>query len=356
MKCLAAKIAAVGLIPSRAMAMPLGEFLDRYIAQRTDHKPNTTKSIDQARQLLMGYFGADRSLDKMTAADADNWRNDLRTKGYRPAPVATHIKRAKQMFQYAMDGEILERNPFAKLKAPQQVDKSREVFIDQETIHRVIEAAPNAEWRLVIALARYGGLRPPSKILALKWSDVDWERERFTVFSPKVEHLPSRGMRVVPIFPELRPYLEEAFELAPERAIYVIKSYRKGQQNLRTQFQRIIRKAGIEPWERLFHNLQSSRQTELTEVFPAHVVAKWLGNTVQIATLHYLQVTEDHFRRAAETGAVTLQNPVQQPAAPSGTESQTESEYTEKSGFCETERFEAIPCGVGQYPRQESNL
>ena len=31
-----------------------------------------------------------------------------------------------------MEGEILKRNPFAKLKAPQQVDKSREVFVSQE--------------------------------------------------------------------------------------------------------------------------------------------------------------------------------------------------------------------------------
>src|SRR5713101_2890526 len=114
---LATKLAAVGLIPRRAMARPLSEFLDNYIAQRTDHKPNTTKTIDQARRLLVGYFGADRSLDMITVADADNWRNDLRTNGYKPATVATQIKRAKQMFQHAVDGEILERNPFAKLKA-----------------------------------------------------------------------------------------------------------------------------------------------------------------------------------------------------------------------------------------------
>lgn len=353
---LATKMTAVGLIPRRATVRPLGEFLDSYISQRTDHKPNTTKTIDQARRLLVDFFGPDRSLDKMTVADADNWRNDLRAKGYKPATVATHIKRAKQMFQHAVDAEILERNPFAKLKAPQQIDKSREAFIDQGTIRKVIEAAPNTEWRLIIALARYGGLRTPSETLSLKWSDVDWEHERFTVHSPKLEHLPGRGVRVVPIFPELRPYLEEAFELASEGTLYVIKGYRDGNQNLRTQFERIIHKAGTEPWERLFHNLRSSRQTELTETFPAHVVARWLGNTVQIATQHYLQVTEDHFRRAAKSGAGALQNAVQQPAAPFGIESQTESKEPEIPAFCESERFEAVSCGMGQYPRQESNL
>ena len=33
---------------------------------------------------------------------------------------------------------------------------------------------------------------------------------------------------------------------------------------------------------------------------PIHVVCKWLGNTTTIASKHYLQVTDAHFREAAE--------------------------------------------------------
>jgi hypothetical protein len=178
---LAGKLAAVGLIARRVPAGPLAEFLDSYIAGRTDHKPSTAKTIAQARRLLVAHFGADKPLNKITAADAENWRNTLRAR-YKPATVGTHIKRAKQMFQHAVDGEILDRNPFAKLKAPKQVDKSREVFIAQETILRVIEAAPDTEWRLIIALCRFGGLRCPSEVLRLEWGRIDWERDRFTVF------------------------------------------------------------------------------------------------------------------------------------------------------------------------------
>jgi hypothetical protein len=76
--------------------------------------------------------------------------------------------------------------------------------------------------------------------------------------------------------------------------------------NLRTQFLRILDKAGIEPWPKLFQNLRSSRQTELTETWPAHVVCAWIGNSEVIARDHYLQITDDHFAAAAgvkeETG------------------------------------------------------
>ena len=50
--------------------------------------------------------------------------------------------------------------------------------------------------------------------------------------------------RIVPIFPELRPYLLEAFEQAEVGAEYVIARYRTTNINLRTQLNRIISRAG----------------------------------------------------------------------------------------------------------------
>jgi len=353
---LASRLAGLGLIAKRVDVRPLGDFLDTYIAGRTDHKPNTTKTLDQARQRLVAYFDAKRPLDDITAADAENWRNDLRLQGYKPATIATHVKRAKQMIQSAVDTGMLSHNPFAKLKAGQQTDKSREEFISQATIYSVIEAAPDVDWRLIVALARFGGLRCPSEVLALEWRFIDWARDRFTVFSPKCEHLRNGGTRVVPIFRELRPYLTEAFEQAKPGEVHVISRYRGTCKNLRTQFERILRKAGVPPWERLFHNLRSSRQTELTEVFPAHVVASWLGNSVRVATQHYLQTTEEHFQRGAQYGAQVAQNPTQQAAALGGTDLYESTQASPDSGLCETVLIETKACGLGEYPRQESNL
>lgn len=73
--------------------------------------------------------------------------------------------------------------------------------------------------------------------------------------------------------------------------------------NLRTRFEKIIKRAGVTPWPRLWHNLRASRQTELTEVFPAHVVSAWLGNSERIAAQHYLQVLDSHFEKAGRIPA-----------------------------------------------------
>jgi hypothetical protein len=53
--------------------------------------------------------------------------------------------------------------------------------------------------------------------------------------------------------------------------LYVINRYRGATQNLRTVFARIIRRGGLTPWPKVFHNLRASRQTELTERYPIHI-------------------------------------------------------------------------------------
>jgi hypothetical protein len=115
------------------------------------------------------------------------------------------------------------------------------------------------------------------------------------------------------LFPELAAVLTEAFEAAPEGAVYVVadNTYREAADtlggwrncNLRTQFGRIIERAGLEPWPRLFHNLRASRETELAREYPVHVVTAWLGNTPKIALKHYLMTTDSDFQKAAQNPA-----------------------------------------------------
>lgn len=53
--------------------------------------------------------------------------------------------------------------------------------------------------------------------------------------------------------------------------------------NLRSQFQRIIRRAGVKPWPRLWVNLRSTRDTELSDEFPSHGINGWLGHSERVA-------------------------------------------------------------------------
>jgi|HubBroStandDraft_6_1064221.scaffolds.fasta_scaffold37911_3 integrase len=302
---MARKLARVGLMAKRSSAR-LGPFLADYKASRVDLKSSTQIIHENVRRNLLAFFGPDKPLREITAGDADLWRlNLIGTEKLGPNTVRKRCGIAKQFFKSALRQKLVPENPFKDLvSVVRESDQARDYFITREEADKVLEACPNAQWRLLFALSRHGGLRCPSEHLALRWDGVNWESGRMLVHSPKTAHHPGGDARWVPIFPELRPYLDECWEQAEEKAEFVITQYRDATQNLRTQLEKIIQRAGLTAWPKLWHNLRSSRQTELEETFPSHVVCAWLGNSPQVARRHYLRVTDDHFARAAAGNAV----------------------------------------------------
>ena len=292
-----------GTLDQRRAAPKLGSFLREYIDFRVDLKPSTRRHLEQVRERLVEYFGEETLLENITPGDTDEWRRWLGEK-LGENTIRRFCGRGKQFFRAAVRKRAITQNPFFDMKnCTVQANRGREFFITQEVAERVLEACPDAEWRLIFALARYAGLRTPSETLALTWSDVDWERNRMTIQSPKTERYAGKDSRVIPIFPELRPFLDEAFEQAESGTVHVINRYRDTSVNLRTQMLRILKRASIEPWEKLFQNLRASRATELAAEFPSHVAAAWLGHSTLVAQKHYWQVTEADFDKAAHLGA-----------------------------------------------------
>ena len=129
----------------------------------------------------------------------------------------------------------------------------------------------------------------------------------------------------------------------------VIRRYRSEKVNLRTELDRAIRRAGLNPWPKRFQNLRSTRETELIDQgFPEHVVCAWLGNSSKIARKHYLQVTDAHFEAAS--GAPTAPNAVHPPVARRskvGIASHDARENVEDfDSSRKTRRLEAPPVGL----------
>lgn len=290
------KLARVDLA-ERPERSTLGAFLDKYLESRTDLKPNTRKKYLTTKKMLLTHFGSEKPLERITAADIDDWRRKRKV-GRSENTVRKDMAVAKVLFGAAQRMKLIRENPMDGQTATIMANDTRLHFITKAEAQAVLNACPDSQWRLIFALSRFGGLRCPSEHLGLRWSDVDWAKLRIRVVAPKTEHHVGKGERFIPIFPELGPHLVAAQQEADPSAEFVITRYRETNSNLRTQLQRIIERAGLSPWPKLFQNLRSTRQTELEAEFPLHVVCSWLGNSVRVAQRHYLQVTDDHFAKA----------------------------------------------------------
>ena len=158
----------------------LSNFISNYIAGRAGLKPRTILSLKQTQARLNDFFDASPRLDSITIGDADEYREWLLGK-YAPATVGRDIRKCRQFFTAAVRKQIISSNPFAEVKAPAQVNRERQHFISTEDTEKLIQACPDGQWRLIVALSRYGGLRCPSEHLALTWDCVDWQAQRIRV-------------------------------------------------------------------------------------------------------------------------------------------------------------------------------
>lgn len=279
----------------------LGAFLTDYINSRTDIESSTRCNYETVKRWLIQYFGEQRALKSISAGEADTFRIWLGDTGRQaPNTVRRACSRAKQFFRAAVRRRLIQENPFQDMKhlIVGASPKERLRFIDQEITARVMRACPDSHWRTIFALARYGGLRVPSEICILKWSDIDWKNGRVLINCQKTKGHGGREFRVLPLFSELRRELAAWRAEAPEEREFILKPAVSPKTNLRTGLIKILKRAGIKPWPKLYQNLRASRATELRDHFPTHVVAAWLGHTVKVADGHYNQVTDDHFRRA----------------------------------------------------------
>ncbi|MBY0589619.1 hypothetical protein K2X85_20800 [bacterium] len=119
--------------------------------------------------------------------------------------------------------------------------------------------------------------------------------------------------------------MEAAWDQAPEKSDFVFpdEHRRRAQKkkkmgwanaNLRTMLEKLIRRAGVEPWPRLWHSMRASCETDLARHFPLSSVAKWLGNTQAVAMRNDVDVTDADFNRAAKFVLTDDEKAVQNPA------------------------------------------
>jgi integrase len=306
------RLSKVGLVKPKetkrtsGMLKPLGEFLEEYKERRQEVKPASRivwgLVIRDLKEFLPG-----KAIAEVTPADALDFKASMIARKLAAATINKRLSHCRMFFADAVERELISKNPFQRVKMAAPIDLGTRHFLDRSTFERILGAC-DPTWRTILALCRLGGLRCPSEVLSLRWQDIDWGAGKMLVHSPKTEHHANKSTREVPIYPELRPFLDEADVLAREGTVYVVENgYRAGSNspsgwigvNLRTQFCRILKRVGIKPWPKLFHSMRSSRETELVTENPLHVVAAWQGHSPAIASKHYLLVRESDFDRAS---------------------------------------------------------
>ena len=289
------KLREHGLLQGQCSCLTIGEFGRSWVEKRRDTKDISEKRANdylKTIKMLEEYFEADTPLRSITVGTAKAFRAQLAVK-YAEATVAFRIKMVKCLFNSAVEYEHITDSPFTKVKSGSQVN-DRFVYVEKGDIDAIIDDVSCPQWKAMITLWRHAGLRAQEP-LYLTWDRVDWANQRLNVYDAK-----RKCDRLIPLWPEVEAALSLLFDAAEDGATRIITKYKPG-QNLGTQFKRIIKQAGLVPWEKPFQNLRASCQNDLESTgHRMTAVNSWIGNSASVAAKHYLKVTDEDFTKALD--------------------------------------------------------
>jgi hypothetical protein len=314
------KLVRVDLVAEQSFPL-LEAFLDDYItrgrtSQRKPAAAGTLKKWKAAKRRIVEFFGAQEPLRRITDSEVEKFRRWLEDQPVSDHTLAENTIRSimaisKMFFHAAQRQGYITSNPFSGEASNTRENKTRSFYVKPDVATKIIETCPNTQWRLMVALWRFAGLRK-TEIFHLRWSGVLWDSGKMQVSSPKTAHHAGREERFVPIG-DILPWLRAAFE-EPGTGDRVITQYTDTNTNLDKPLKKILTDAGVVPWPKLFQNMRASCETDwLDRGISAHVVANWIGHSVRIQVANYAQVDAHHFDRFNEQSA-QAQNPAQQNA------------------------------------------
>ncbi len=277
----------------------LAEWLARYQRLRPELSESTVALLAKTGQYLTEFLGADTPIDRITHADAAEWRAWLAGKqGNRQgstmagASLSVHLRNARVIFgrrHGAMKLDLIRSNPFDRERVAVRFEKKPPPDVTEADMDRLFDACPSPPWRALVALCALAGLRR-GEALALTWSDVQWDRNRLIATATKVTGAKPRQREVLMV-KRLQAILLDVHEQADgDRVCDGVRRL-----NLHRNMRAIMRRSGLPLWSRPFHGLRAWRDTTWKQVNPEYVVDAWLGHGPEVSRAHYLAVPEGRY-------------------------------------------------------------
>ena len=283
------RLVKMGVVQTRPKHTFFLAYVDAYIAsQSTRVCDKTVKVWKRARRLAASFFGPTMRLDELTSGMAVEFKDFLHgCNGKRKGELMSVANVNKmcavlaQVYAHAIETGLVPKNPFVNSMIKRSVppNPKNHVYVDPALVRTVITKCENEEDALMFALGRFAGLRLPSEIQELRWSDVDLGNGVMRIHSPKLRNRPA-SVRSVPIMPEVEAALLRAKRSANSE--YVMPQLRK-YSNLGTRAVRVLEALGVAPWRKPIQNLRGSAETDWMNDYGIEDATAWCGNSQRVA-------------------------------------------------------------------------
>jgi len=295
---------------------PLVEFLRGWIdhIEKQGRRPQTIRIYrDVLRRHIAPWFN-DALLGRLTPRQFEEYYAHLLTRGRADkmgglSPTTVRLQHAmlRAAFRDAVRWEMLPKSPLDSVRAPAPGPRRGRALGAADT-ERLVAAAHGTRLEVPVALATFGGLRR-GEVIALAWSEVDFERGSITIQAAKTAagvrqvHLPAFVMDL--LRREKGRQAEKQLALGPRwKGAARVACQEDGRpwtpSQLTTAFERFVSGAEFGPLR--FHDCRHTAGTALIAGgIPTNIVSKRLGHANTVITENlYGHVLVEHDQAVAE--------------------------------------------------------
>lgn len=231
------------------------ELADLYINDYAKINKRSWKDDMYRIEAHMKLFFGDCELQNITPLMIEKYRAERLKTGVSKSTVNREITIMKKMFNLAIDWNLANTNPVAKVKLFSEKDTQKERILSKEEEAALLAKCPDY-LRPIVIVALNTGMRR-GEILNLRWKQIDFERRQIKIVQTK-----SGKHRVIPVNDVL---FQELMKIKKANQIgeYVFSNPKTGLPyiEVKKSFKNACRKAGIEDLR--FHDLRHTFATRL---------------------------------------------------------------------------------------------
>lgn len=172
-----------GLLRQSAWSQrPLRDFALEWLASRRDKRPTTREAdeIDVSKRIVPA-FGATR-LSDIGPLSVARWIEEMRRAGVGKAAIARSVRCLSTMLSSAVSLELIAENPVKKLARNQRPGyrPAEAKTLTLEQLQKLLTALLRYRYGAMAILCGQSGMRQ-GEALALRWTDIDFRRNRISV-------------------------------------------------------------------------------------------------------------------------------------------------------------------------------
>lgn len=277
-------------------------FVDHYLPYVTPRKRSWKRDEELYRLRIAKVFGNKR-LDLITRQQIQSFHTDLKAEDLAPATCDHHVKLLRHALNLAVEWELLEKNPAARVPLF-NVDNKRESYLNDEELQRLVSVLHSHKNRNVCAVivwllstgARCG------EALKATWDQIDRPNRTWRIPSNNSK---SKRVRSVPLNESAIAVLDQLEIGSSSPFIFVSPNTGQPYTTIMKSWERIRALAGL-PHLRI-HDLRHSFASFLVNSgMSLYSVQQILGHSDPSVTTRYAHLSTKSLQEAANCASMKI--------------------------------------------------